>query len=60
MADDFGWANAGWHNPEHTHTPNMDALVKQGIELDRHYIYLLCAPSRASFLSGRLPLHVNE
>lgn len=60
MADDLGWANVGWHNPAHTSTPHLDLLVKDGIELDRHYIFWYCAPSRSSFLTGRLPIHVNE
>ena len=37
LVDDWGYANAGWHsvnNPE-VYTPNMDQLVKDGIELDR-------------------------
>ena len=40
-------------------TPNMDALVEQGIELDRAYSYAKCSPSRCSLQSGRLPVHVN-
>jgi arylsulfatase B len=62
LVDDWGWANAGWHqptpNPE-VRTPRMDALVAQGIELDRAYAYQFCSPSRCSLQSGRNPLHVN-
>jgi len=36
----------------------MDALVKEGIELNRHYVHMMCTPTRASFQSGRLPVHV--
>ena len=28
--------------------------------MSRHYVYKYCSPTRSSFLSGRLPLHVNE
>lgn len=60
LGDDVGWANAGWHNPN-TLTPRMDALVSgHAVELDRHYVFFYCSPSRASMLSGRLPLHVTE
>lgn len=32
-----GWANFGIHNNDKSVvTPNMDALVAQGVELDRH------------------------
>ena len=37
IVDDFGWADAGWHRPVPTpevQTPCMDALVKEGIELN--------------------------
>lgn len=48
LVDDFGWANTGWHRLEHptaeVSTPNMDALVKNGLELDRHYVYKYCCP----------------
>ena len=62
--DDFGWGNAGWHRtPEGSDkevvTPNMDGLVKEGIELERHYVHMMCTPTRTSFQSGRLPVHVQ-
>lgn len=37
----------------------MDALVAEGIRLDRHYVHRMCTPSRTSYLSGRLPVHVE-
>ena len=40
LSDDFGWADAGWHRPDgykEISTPAMTALVREGIELDRHY-----------------------
>lgn len=46
---DYGWADSGWHRPEgykEVQTPNMDKLVKEGIELDRNYAFKFCAPSR--------------
>eukprot|EP00729_Bicosta_minor_P018749 gene18749-28568_t len=65
LADDFGWANAGWHrtpnDDPHTEarTPNMNSLVKQGIELDRAYSFKFCSPTRCALQSGRFPTHVN-
>eukprot|EP01047_Picozoa_sp_COSAG01_P051120 COSAG01_NODE_5236_length_4393_cov_2.037727_4_plen_161_part_00 len=64
LVDDWGWANAGWHRlgsraTDEVLTPNMDALVRRGIELDRAYSYKMCSPSRCSLQSGRLPTHVN-
>lgn len=63
IADDYGWANVGFHQPDggsrEVVTPNLDALARSGVELRRHYTYSLCSPSRSSFQSGRLPVHVN-
>ena len=63
MADDWGWANVGYHrNPptREVDTPNIDSLVKDGLELDQFYVYRFCSPSRSSLMSGRLPIHVND
>ena len=37
----------------------MDYLVKTGLELNRMYVYRGCAPTRSSFQTGRLPIHVT-
>ena len=57
-----GWANVGWHNKDNPEikTPNFDYLVENGLELNRHYAYYVCSPTRSSFQSGRLPCHVVE
>lgn len=63
LVDDWGWANVGYHrNPptKEVVTPNIDGLVKEGLELDQHYAYKFCSPSRSSLMSGRLPVHVND
>eukprot|EP00048_Salpingoeca_helianthica_P005368 m.87064 g.87064 ORF g.87064 m.87064 type:complete len:531 (-) comp13577_c0_seq2:23-1615(-) len=62
IIDDFGWGNVGFHRTDgskEVQTPNMDALVKQGVLLNRHYVHMMCTPSRSSFQSGRLPVHVQ-
>ena len=63
LVDDWGWANVGYHRKVATKevvTPNFDRLCKQeGLELDQHYAFKFCSPSRCSLLSGRLPAHVN-
>ena len=63
LVDDWGWANVGYHrNPptKEVVTPNIDNLVKEGLELDQHYVYKFCSPSRSCLMSGRLPVHVND
>ena len=64
LVDDWGWADVGFHRPKdqpsrEVQTPNFDSLCEKGIELDQHYAYKFCSPSRCSLLSGRLPIHVN-
>ena len=41
-------------------TPHMDALLAEGVELDQHYAYRFCSPTRAALMTGRLPIHVNQ
>jgi len=52
VADDLGWADVGWHGSRFK-TPALDALVKTGLELDRHYVQPVCSPTRTALLSGR-------
>ncbi len=64
LQDDLGHGNVGWHRkgaqavPE-VQTPAMDSLVAAGVALERVYSYACCSPTRSSFISGRLPIHVN-
>ena len=50
LLDDFGWADAGWHRnysiggvrvdaTDEVQTPHLNGLVREGIELDRAYVY---------------------
>ncbi len=54
VADDLGWADVGYHNPE-IRSPHIDALVKTGIDLDLHYVQPQCTPTRVALLTGRYP-----
>lgn len=66
MLDDFGWGNWGIHAEQvdnaqlqrEVQTPNMDALAREGIVLDRHYVHNVCGPTRTAFMSGRNTRHV--
>ncbi|EGD79285.1 hypothetical protein PTSG_12912 [Salpingoeca rosetta] len=61
LVDDLGWADVGYHrsgpHKSDIQTPTIDKLVSQGIALERHYVHKVCSPTRASFQSGRLPVH---
>jgi arylsulfatase A-like enzyme len=56
---DFGWHDVGFHNNSEVRSPTIDALARGGLMLGRHYAYKVCCPTRSSFISGRLPIHVN-
>lgn len=63
LADDLGWGNVGWHRKPafaETQTPILDGLVKDGIELNRFYVYHACSPTRSALQTGRYPIHVNS
>jgi arylsulfatase A-like enzyme len=60
MADDLGSNDVGWSDPT-VLSPTIDGLAKTGIILSHLYAYKWCAPSRASFLTGRyVPMHGYE
>lgn len=58
LADDFGHYDIQYNNPL-APTPYLHSLAKEGIILQRHYVYQFCSPTRSSLMSGRLPIHVN-
>jgi len=54
LTDDNGWAGVGYNNPN-LDTPTLDHLASTGLKMTSHYTYKFCAPTRGSFLTGRLP-----
>ena len=54
IADDLGWGDVGFHQGA-IPTPNLDRLAKDGVELQRFYVYPVCSPTRAAFLTGQMP-----
>ena len=61
IIDDLGFANVAWRspNPPENSTPRLAALKASGVSLERQYNHFTCTPSRSSFMSGRLPVHVQ-
>ncbi|XP_055958305.1 arylsulfatase B [Patella vulgata] len=54
VADDLGWNDIGFRNPDMI-TPNMDKLANQGVIFESAYVLPVCSPSRAAFMSGIYP-----
>ncbi|QMU28762.1 arylsulfatase [Adhaeribacter radiodurans] len=53
LTDDQGWGDLSLHNNPWVETPHLDSLAKRGKEFTHFYVSPLCAPSRASILTGR-------
>src|SRR5271166_6105015 len=58
VADDLGWGDVGFNGRTEWSTPNLDRLAKQGRVFQRCYAAgVVCAPSRAAFLTGKYTIH---
>ncbi len=53
MTDDQGYGDLGAHGNEKIKTPNLDRLAKQSVEFTQFYVCPVCAPTRASLMTGR-------
>ncbi len=59
MTDDQGWGDLSSHGNPHLNTPRLDALAAAGARFDRFFVSPVCAPTRASLLTGRYHLRTN-
>jgi len=59
VADDLGRNDLGIRNAHasgpRTLSPNIDGLIRGGLTLSSYHTFKICAPSRASTLTGRYP-----
>ena len=51
LADDLGYSDLGAFGGE-IHTPNLDAIAKQGIQLTNFHTGPTCGPTRAMLMTG--------
>lgn len=56
LTDDQGWGDLSLHGNPDLETKNLDNLAHQGTQFNNFYVSPLCAPSRASILTGRYHL----
>jgi arylsulfatase A len=59
MTDDQGWGDVACHGAEHLRTPVLDNLAKSGARFERFFVSPVCAPTRASLLTGRYSLRTG-
>lgn len=53
QCDDLGWDDLGLHGNPHAHTPHLDALGSSSMRFAEFTVNPVCAPSRATFLTGK-------
>lgn len=59
LTDDQGWGDLSMHGNEWLQTPVIDQMAKSGAQFKRFYVSPLCAPTRASLLTGRYHLRTG-
>jgi arylsulfatase A len=59
MTDDQGWGDVYSHGNYKLDTPAMDRLATQGARFNRFYVSPVCAPTRASLMTGRYYLRTG-
>ena len=60
LGDDLGFNEFGFNDCTETATPFINDLVtKESLLLFHNYVYKVCSPSRAAFLTGRYVSHLG-
>jgi len=59
MTDDQGWGDIRSHGNDKIDTPVMDNLADSGARFERFFVSPVCAPTRASLLTGRYHLRTG-
>lgn len=53
LADDMGYADAGFNGGREIRTPHLDGLARGGAVLKSFYVQPVCSPTRAALMTGR-------
>ena len=53
MTDDQGYGDLGVHGNPIIRTPRLDRLARESLEMTSFYVCPVCAPTRASLMTGR-------
>ncbi len=53
MTDDQGYGDFGFTGSTELRTPNLDAMAARSAQMETFYVSPVCAPTRASLMTGR-------
>ncbi|WP_425421358.1 arylsulfatase [Phaeodactylibacter xiamenensis] len=59
LTDDQGHGDLGYHGNPLIHTPVLDSLARHSVRLTEFYVSPVCAPTRASLMTGRYGLRTG-
>ena len=59
ITDDQGYGDLGCTGNPHVKTPNIDNFAKESIRFTNFYVSPVCAPTRASLMTGRYSLRTG-
>ena len=59
VTDDQGYGDLGSTGNPHLSTPHLDRLARESVVFDRFFVSPVCAPTRASLLTGRYHLRTG-
>lgn len=59
MTDDQGYGDLGITGNPHIKTPHVDNFARENIRFNQFYVSPVCAPTRASLLTGRYSLRTG-
>lgn len=59
ITDDQGFGDLGIHDNPHINTPVIDAFARESVRMTRFHVSPVCAPTRASLMTGRYALRTG-
>lgn len=59
ITDDQGYGDLGFTGNPHVKTPVLDNFARESIRFNRFYVSPVCAPTRASLMTGRYSLRTG-